>query len=111
MSIWAGWYGSIGACCPCASPIHVPNTFVTTQVTCATLPPLPALAHLEVPSTDTDDLGLQALEQLPALQRLSLADCMQVRSVLNSELFAGCGLTSWHGREGKVSGRCVALRQ
>jgi hypothetical protein len=45
------------------------------QVTLGTLPLLPALQHLEVASSDTDDAGLLALEHQPALARLSIADC------------------------------------
>lgn len=45
------------------------------QVTLGTLPLLPALSHLEVASSDTDDAGLLALEHQPALARLSIADC------------------------------------
>jgi len=48
-------------------------------VTLRTLPQLPALVHLEVASTETDDAGLLTLEHQSNLQRLSLADCQSVR--------------------------------
>lgn len=58
---------------------HTSYALPSLQVTLGTLPLLPALQHLEVASTDTDDAALLALEHQPALARLSIADC-QVRA-------------------------------
>ena len=55
-------------------------------MTLGTLPLLPALQHLEVASTDTDDAGLLALEHQPALARLSIADCQVTAAPLITAL-------------------------
>jgi hypothetical protein len=59
-------------------------------VTLGTLPLLPALQHLEVASTDTDDAGLLALEHQPALARLSIADCQVPAEVFSSQTSRRC---------------------
>jgi hypothetical protein len=62
------------------------------QVTLGTLPMLPALQHLEVASSDTDDAGLLALEHQPALARLSIADCQVPAEVLSCQTSQRCNV-------------------
>ena len=65
------------------------------QVTLGTLPLLPALSHLEVASSDTDDAGLLALEHQPALARLSIADCqVPANTVHPTHMYLQCRLPS-----------------